>query len=105
MKKIISLKILLLLFAFNSFAQLKKANQYYSNDEYTKAIPLYIEVLKTEPDNIQALEGIANSYRLTRDYTQAEPYYERLIKQNGVDPLNHLYYGLVLKGNNKPKEA
>lgn len=105
MKKIISLKILLLLCAFSSFAQLKKANQYYNNDEYNKAIPLYIGVLKAEPDNIQALEAIANSYRIIRDYIQAEPYYERLIKQNGIDPVNHLYYATVLKANNKPKEA
>jgi outer membrane protein OmpA-like peptidoglycan-associated protein len=86
------------------FAQLKRANKYYDNYDYVKAIQLYKKAVKKK-DNKEALEKIANSYRLTKNYTQAEVYYAQLMKQSNVDPINHFYYGMVLKNNGKIDEA
>jgi len=93
-----------LLFCSSSFAQLDKANKYYDAKEYAKAIKLYEKILKKN-ENPEALEKIANSYRLLKKYPQAEVYYARLFKQTNVDPINHLYYGMILKNNNKIEEA
>ncbi len=105
MKRVALIKIVLfLLLSPSSFAQLDRANKFYDDKEYTKAIKLYENALK-KGENTEALEKIANSYRILKDYTQAELYYEKLMLQNNIEPLNHLYYGLVLKGNNKFDEA
>ena len=105
MKKIRSVSILLLIvFVNTAFAQLKKANKYYDNYDYVKAIQLYKKAVK-KTDNKEAIEKIANSYRLTKNYKEAEVYYAQLVKQSGVTPINNFYYGMVLKNNGKIDEA
>lgn len=96
--------IFLILLSVSSFAQLSRANKFYDNKEYSKAIDAYLDILRKE-ENPEALEKIADSYRLTRDYAQAEMYYEKLVKLNDVAVVNYFHYGNVLKGNNKPEEA
>ncbi|MES2397549.1 MAG: OmpA family protein [Bacteroidota bacterium] len=93
-----------LLICTSSFAQLEKANKYYTNKEYSLAIKQYENILKKD-ESPEALEKIANSYRLIKNYKQAELYYSRLMNQKNVSPINHLYYGMVLKSNNKIDEA
>ena len=93
-----------LLICTSSFAQLERANKYYDNKEYDLAINQYEKVLKIS-ESAEALEKIANSYRLTKKFQQAEFYYSRLMKQKNVSPINHLYYGMVLKNNNEIDEA
>jgi len=93
-----------LLICNSSFAQLEKANKYYDNKEYSLAIKQYSTILKKN-ESPEALEKIANSYRLIKNYQLAELYYARLMKQKNVNPINHLYYGMVLKSNNNIDEA
>lgn len=105
MKRVRIICLILLSVIVNaSFAQLKRANKYYDNYEYAKAIPLYKKAVKRN-DNTEALEKLANSYRLTKNYTQAEVYYARLMKMPNVAAINHFHYGMVLKNNNKINEA
>lgn len=105
MKIIKSISLIILIVVVNtSFAQLKRANKYYENYDYAKAIQLYKKVVKKN-DNAEALEKIANAYRLTKNYPQAETYYARLIKQSNVSPINYFFYGMVLKNSNKIDEA
>jgi outer membrane protein OmpA-like peptidoglycan-associated protein len=104
MKKIILLSIVFCFATINVlFAQLKRANKYYDNYEYAKAIQLYKKAAKK--DNSEALEKLANSYRITKNYKEAELCYARLMKQSSVNPINHFYYGMVLKNNNKIDQA
>ncbi|MDQ3048507.1 MAG: OmpA family protein [Bacteroidota bacterium] len=105
MKKIKLFSFLLLtVIVQTAFAQLKKANQHYENYEYAKAIPLYKKALKKD-ENAEALSKLAASYRITKNYQQSELYYARLMKLNNVDPIDHFYYGMVLKNVNKIDEA
>ena len=96
--------IFFLVFISAAFPQLKQANKYYENYDYAKAIPLYKKVVKKK-ENIEALEKLANSYRLVKDYQNAEIYYARLVKNVGIPPINYFYYGNVLKNNNKIDES
>lgn len=104
MKKIRSLCLFLLVLVQVSFAQMKRADKYYNNYDYAKAIELYKNVLR-KGDNPEALEKLANSYRLTKNYQQAEIYYEKLVKIDTIAPINYFYYGTVLKNNKKPEAA
>lgn len=103
-KTLISFLALLSLIVSPSFAQLKRANKFYDNYDYAKAIPLYKKVVKRS-DDPEALEKIANSYRLTKNYQQAETYYARLMKKDSIKPIDHFFYGMVLKNINKIDEA
>src|SRR6218665_23168 len=105
MKRLMLVGLLLfVVIAHTEFAKLKRANQYYENYDYKKAIQLYTKAVK-KSDNAEALEKLANSYRLTKNYQQAEVYYARLMKQPSVSPISHFYYGMVLKNNGKIDEA
>lgn len=105
MKKIKTASLLfLVIIANNLFAQLKRANKYYDNYDYAKAIPLYKKAVKKNA-SAEALEKLANSYRLTKDYRNAELVYAELMKQDNFSAIDHFYYGTVLKSNNKPDEA
>src|ERR1035437_5396962 len=105
MKRIKSFSFIIFIVLVNtSFAQLKRANKCYDNYDYARAIQLYQKVVKKN-DNPEALEKLANSYRLTKNYTQAETYYARLMKQSNVPPINYFFYGMVLKNLNKIDEA
>ncbi|HEX8514791.1 MAG TPA: OmpA family protein [Bacteroidia bacterium] len=104
MKKILSFSFIFIFIIVHSFAQLKRANKYYDSYNYAKAIDLYKKVLRKD-DNTEALQKLANSYRLTKNYKQAEIYYARLVQKEGIDPLGFFYYGSVLKSNGKIDEA
>ena len=77
---------------------------YYDRYDYPKAIQLYTKIVKNT-DNAEALEKLANSYRLIKQYQQAEIYYARLIKLPNIPPIDYFYYGMVLKNNGKIDEA
>ena len=95
---------LLLIISTSSFAQLEKANSYYDAKDYSKAIKLYADILQ-KSENTEALEKIANSYRLIKNYQQSELYFAKLMKLPNIAPINHLYYGMILKNNSKIDEA
>ncbi|MCW3082897.1 MAG: hypothetical protein JWP12_263 [Bacteroidetes bacterium] len=101
MKQVKFFILLFLILAVNSaFSQLKRANKYYDDYEYSKAIPLYKKVIK-KSTTTEALEKLGTSYRLTKNYKEAEVIYADLIKQADAAPIDHFYYGMVLKNNNK----
>lgn len=87
------------------FGQLERANQYFLQENYIEAIKNYEKVLKKDDTNIQANQNIAFSYRKLKDYANAEIYYQKAIEVNPNEPSNYLYYGQVLKNNNKLNEA
>ncbi len=103
-----SLLCLLFCFAlpFALFAQLKQANDYYKNFEYAKAIPGYEKMEeKTKHHKKEVAEKLANSYRMTNSYQDAEEKYDKLLAMKNINPVNHLYYGEILKNNHKSNEA
>ncbi len=101
MKQIrIFILLFLVLFVNTLFAQLKRADKYYNNYEYSKAIPLYKKAIK-KSITTGALEKLGTSYRFTKNYKEAEVVYADLIKQADAAPIDHFYYGMVLKNNNK----
>jgi outer membrane protein OmpA-like peptidoglycan-associated protein len=105
MKKIRCIALLFcVVLANSSFAQLKRANKYYENYEYAKAIPLYKKALKRK-GSVEGLEKLANSYRLVKDYKNADTVYAELMKQPNFDVIDHFYYGLVLKNTGKIEDA
>lgn len=107
----IKIIIVLLLFSYSSITivaqglALKKANEAYEQFGYREAIALYKEVLEEDKQNEQALERLADCYRLVGNTKSAEPAYKRAIKANAKKAILKFYYGKVLMSNEKYSEA
>jgi len=99
--------ILTMVIAFSSvsFAQLKKANSYFKQEQFQNAIKYYSKVLKKDQTNKEATQNIAFSYRKLKDYDNAEVYFAKATEINPSESSNYLYFGQSLKNNNKLREA
>ncbi|GAB4138331.1 MAG: hypothetical protein Fur0041_13310 [Bacteroidia bacterium] len=105
-----SLKYILVLFlmlsAVSLSAQIRKGNRLYKNKEFAQAIPAYEKGLKKKQTNAQAMENLANCYRITKNYKKAEEWYGKTIAANpSCNPMVYFYYGVALKNNKKYPEA
>ncbi|OWY24717.1 hypothetical protein C7N43_14840 [Sphingobacteriales bacterium UPWRP_1] len=91
----------------NAFSQnlMKQANEYFERYEYTNAIDLYQQILKKDKNNAEALEKIAECYRLTSNYHKAESAYKKAAKYNPDQPILQFRYGQALMANRKYEEA
>lgn len=83
---------------------LQLADDRYDNLEYGEAISLYEQVLAYLDDK-QAILRLANCYRLTKRYAEAEKWYGKVVLFKNPDPINYLYYGEALRSSNKLEEA
>lgn len=88
-----------------SFSQLNKANEFFQNYEFSKAIPLYAKVLKKDGKNLEALQNLGHCYRFTGDYEKAEIFFGKALEIPGHDKMMPLLYGKMLKANNKVDKA
>ena len=97
---------ILMLLPGSLLAQLKQGNDYYKTYNYAKAIPKFERLEdKTKHHKKEVAEKLANSYRMVNDYEEAEVKYAKLLAMNNINPVNHLYYGEILKSNKKTNEA
>lgn len=111
MKK--TLLTLSVIFAFNWTVQtamaqtslLKEANEHFDQFAFPKAIDIYLKVLDKDRNNAQALERIADCYRLTSNTRKAEFYYKRAIKANKEKHQLKLYYAQAVMSNKNYAEA
>lgn len=85
MKVKIQVSITILLFCCQTLLclaqsnQLKKANEFYNQFAFDKAIELYKKVIIKEPNNVDALTKLAHAYRLTGNITKSLPAYKKAI--------------------------
>lgn len=102
--------ILILIFLLThtiTFAQLKKAERLYQNNQFLKALKSYKKAASANNSekNI-ALTGLGNCYLALNDYNNAEAYYQKAVENGGtLPPELHYNYGYTLKINGKYPEA
>lgn len=106
LQRLIHIMILVLFCAVAPLhAQIGKGNHYFRNKQYAKAIPAYEKGLKKKQD-VQAMENLANCYRITRNYKKAEEWYGKTTVANpNCSPMVYFYYGMSLRANGKTAEA
>lgn len=98
------LSILFLFLYLYSFTQsTQKADDLMKDYKYAEAI-IELKPLAAK-GNIQAIRRIAECYRKTNDFINAEKYYSIVVADKNTNKKNLLYYGQVLMNNNKYKEA
>lgn len=96
---------LLILFAVGLSAQIRRGDRFFAAGDYVRAIPAYEKGLKRKSDP-KAMEKLAESYRITKNYVKAEEWYSKTVQANpNCHPMVHFYYGMTLKNNGKIPEA
>jgi outer membrane protein OmpA-like peptidoglycan-associated protein/tetratricopeptide (TPR) repeat protein len=104
LNKYIILFLLMIILAPLS-AQINRGDKFYSAGEFAKAIPSYERGLRKKSDP-QAMENLANCYRITKNYVKAEEWYAKTIAANpNCNTLVYFYYGVALRNNGKNAEA
>lgn len=87
---------------------LQKANEAYSNAEFTEAIELYKSALSKKVPKDQKPEinfKVAEAYRRNHDYKNAEVWYKKAIKLKYEEPVATLYLADMMKAQEKYDEA
>ncbi len=88
--------------------EVQKANAAYKAQQYTDAIELLKDALsevRGREDKSDILFRLAECYRMTLDYRNAETYYEKAIKVGYKDPVAMLYKADMLKAQGEYEEA
>lgn len=96
------LSVFLLLGACKSIQE--KGTDQFLSGQYQYAIGTFSQILEADPENLEANEKVAESYRLSNRVELASPYYEKLVEE---DPSfeRYFYLGQSLKAQEKDEEA
>ncbi|MEZ4928152.1 MAG: OmpA family protein [Saprospiraceae bacterium] len=86
--------------AFAQGGHLKRANDAMQELDYMTAIVEYQQVLQKE-DNTEAKLNLAECYRKINDIENAEYWYGQIVRLPNINPINKLYYGMMLQANGK----
>lgn len=80
----------------NVAPQLKKAQKFVCDKRHDLALTVYIDILKTYPNNFDALFGIAYIYFKAKRYKDSIPYFEKLISKGLADEVLLLDFSRAL---------
>lgn len=99
MKSIVTYLVLMLFFiGFSQEKKIKEANAAYEKLGYMNAISIYIEVDKKGYGSPDIYKKIGDSYYFNANYTEANKWYEKLIKSSEVIDFEYYYrYSQTLK--------
>jgi len=88
----------------NAQYALRLGDEQYDQFNYIKAAEYYQQAFDKK-QTVKAAERLADCYRLTHNYAQAETWYAKVITMPGSSPENVLKYAAVLRNNSKFAEA
>ncbi|WP_297336517.1 OmpA family protein [Algoriphagus sp.] len=82
----------------------EKGTEQYLSGEYQYAINTFKQILEEDPENQEANQIVAESYRLSNRVELAAPYYEKLVEE---DPNfeNYFFLGQSLKAQQEDEKA
>ncbi|MFC3416880.1 OmpA family protein [Algoriphagus hitonicola] len=82
----------------------EKGTEQYLSGEYQYAINTFSQILEEDPENQEANQIVAESYRLSNRVERAAPYYEKLVEE---DPTfeNYFFLGQSLKAQQEDEKA
>jgi outer membrane protein OmpA-like peptidoglycan-associated protein/tetratricopeptide (TPR) repeat protein len=105
-KALLLLVVSIIILPHISYSQyvLKEADEQYDKFNHSQAIDLYEKAYKKKKSK-HAIERLAECYRLTHNYKQAESWYGKLSEMPGADPESVFYYAEALRNNSKYAEA
>ena len=104
--------MLLLILAFYSCtiqgkAGIRKANRCFELYDYSKAVPLYLEIIGkgASVHYSEAVSRLADCYRLMNCPGEAAGWYEKAVTQKNTNPADYFFLGQVLRMLGRYEEA
>jgi len=96
-----------LFFTANLFAQksVTMGDKYADKFDFINAIEEYKKALNNDPENLEAVKGIASSYRHIGNFAQSEYWYGKLTELEPTNNENLFYYSQALMSSKKYSEA
>jgi len=97
-----------LLFCFLCFSQYgkqKRADDYFNNFSYVKAIEVYKDLVKNDYNKDYATRRLAECYSMLGDLENAVVYYEEIVKQPNVPEEYYYNYAQALRSIGKYDES
>ncbi len=98
-KRFFTLLIAFVLAGTIVMAQIRQAEKLFKSYRYSLAIPYYLKIAQKagDPDQVLAIERLADCYRFINDQLNAKAWYAKTVKYSNVDPINWFYYGQALR--------
>lgn len=84
---------------------IERADFFYENYSFNKAIPLYEDYIAKIDTNVQAYANLADAYRMINRVENASLWYARIIGLPTTEPIVNLHYAQVLQQLDKCDEA
>ena len=113
-KRLLFLLVLIAMSVFNSFSQVKSkvkwepedADEHFKNQNYVMALPMYKELVRREPDDVQYNYRLAFCYmHTTIDKIAGIPFLEKAVKNPKCPPDSWYWLGKAYHLANKFPEA
>lgn len=111
MNRIVKALVVFFLFSTKVFGQSpvllnQEGDKHFNNGQYAQASQFYQQALDTEPNNQLATFQLAECFRMTLKYQEAELQYEKMVKlSEGNYPMSRYYFALMQKLNGKYDQA
>lgn len=93
------------LLCFSQYGKQKKADDYFNNFSYVKAIEVYKELIKNDYNKDYATRRLAESYSMLGDLENAVIHYEEIVKQPNVPEEYYYNYAQALRSIGKYDES
>jgi len=91
--------------AQEQFAGKGQADKLFERYQYYESLQIYLDVYNKRPNDMRLAERIADCYRLTNKYDEAERWYGKVAGKPGTRPADNYYYAEALLRNQKFAEA
>jgi len=92
-------------FVISQYTAQKRADYYFSQFSYAKAIPFYEAMIEKDFNTTHAHQQLAESYLLLRDFKKAMPHFEAIINESDIPKDYYFKYAMALHSSGKSNEA
>lgn len=93
------------LIAQERLSRRQQADEFFDRYEYSESLKLYLPLVKKQGNDLTLIERIADCYRMTNNYGEAEKWYSQAVKYPKAPVSNTLFYAEALLNNQRLQEA
>ena len=81
------------------------ADKYYDENKFETAVSIYQKTYDKGKADAHVIQRLGLCYQKLNRYSEAEKYFAEVVKIENTNPENFLYYGQILKNQNKINQA
>lgn len=105
MIKLRRITLLVLFLAYSVVEAQNIADKYFDENKFETAVSIYQKTYDKGKADAHVIQRLGLCYQKLNRYSEAEKYFAEVVKLNNTNPENFLYYGQILKNQNKINQA